>query len=89
MLALSIPIAKKEFQNKDNILLNNLDSVIPGFDLASAYLNQETIELKIQINCLDDQQTFFAQNLIFLDQNKTSNAYKISLNEWFKSPQEL
>ena len=84
-----IPIAKKEFQNKDNILLNNLDSVIPGFDLASAYLNQETIELKIQINCLDDQQTFFAQNLIFLDQNKTSNAYKISLNEWFKSPQEL
>ena len=50
-----IPIAKKEFKNKDNISLNNLDSVIPGFDLASAHLNQESIEMKIEINCLDDK----------------------------------
>ena len=84
-----IPIAQKEFKNKDNISLNNFDSVIPGFDLASAYLNQETIELKIKIICLNNQQTFFAQNLIILDQNKPSNSYKINLNEWFKSSQEL
>ena len=84
-----IPIAKKEFKNKDNISLNNLDSVIPGFDLASAYLNQESIEMKIKINCLDDQQTFFLENNIFLNQDIPFNSYKINLNEWFKTPQEL
>ena len=84
-----IPIAKKEFKNKDNISLNNLDSVIPGFDLASAYLNQEPIEMKIKINCLDDQQTFFLENNIFLNQDIPFNSYKINLNEWFKTSQEL
>ena len=84
-----IPIARKEFKNKDNILLNNLDSVIPGFDLASAYLNQESIEVKIKINCLDDRQTFFMQNTIVINQNTSSNSYIINLNEWFKTPQEL
>ena len=84
-----IPIARKEFKNKDNILLNNLDSVIPGFDLASAYLNQESIEVKIKINCLDDRQTFFMQNTIVINQNISSNSYIINLNEWFKTPQEL
>ena len=84
-----IPIARKEFKNKDNILLNNLDSVIPGFDLASAYLNQESIEMKIKINCLDDQQTFFLENNIFLNQDIPFNSYKINLNEWFKTAQEL
>ena len=84
-----IPIAKKEFKNKDNISLNNLDSVIPGFDLASAYLNQESIEMKIKINCLDDQQTFFVENIIVLNQDIPFNSYKINLNEWFKTPQEL
>ena len=67
----------------------NLDSVIPGFDLASAYLNQESIEMKIKINCLDDRQTFFAVNNIFLNQDIPFNSYKINLNEWFKTPQEL
>ena len=84
-----IPISRKEFKNKDNILLNNLDSVIPGFDLASAYLNQESIEVKIKINCLDDRQTFFMQNTIVINQNTSSNSYIINLNEWFKTPQEL
>ena len=84
-----IPIAKKEFKNEGNISLNNLDSVIPGFDLASAYLNQESIEMKIKINCLDDQQTFFVQNNILLNQDIPFNSYKINLNEWFKTPQEL
>ena len=69
-----IPIAKKEFKNKDNISLNNLDSVIPGFDLASAYLNQESIEMKIKINCLDDQQIFFVENKIFLNQDIPFNS---------------
>ena len=84
-----IPIAKKEFKNEGNISLNNLDSVIPGFDLASAYLNQESIEMKVKINCLDDQQIFFVENKIFLNQEIPFNSYKINLNEWFKTPQEL
>ena len=84
-----IPIAKREFTNKDSILLNNLDSLLPGYDLASAYLNKETVELNIQINCLDDQQIFYVQNPIVLDQNKPFNSYKIGLNEWFKNSQEL
>jgi hypothetical protein len=63
--------------------------VIPGFDLASAYLNQESIKMKIKINCLDDQQTFFVENNIFLNQDIPFNSYKINLNEWFKTPQEL
>ena len=82
-----IPIAKKEFKNEGNISLNNLDSVIPGFDLASAYLNQEPIEMKIKINCLDDKQIFFVENKIFLNQDIPFNSYKINLNEWFKAPQ--
>ena len=82
-----IPIAKKEFKNEGNISLNNLDSVIPGFDLASAYLNQESIEMKIKINCLDDQQIFFVENKIFLNQDIPFNSYKINLNECFKAPQ--
>ena len=75
--------------NFANISLNNLDSVIPGFDLASAYLNQESIEMKIKINCLDDQQIFFVENKIFLNKDIPFNSYKINLNEWFKTPQEL
>jgi hypothetical protein len=45
--------------------------------------------MKIKINCLDDQQTFFVQNIIVLNKDIPSNSYKINLNEWFKTPQEL
>ena len=41
-----IPIAKKEIDDIKDMILTNLDSVIPGFDLASAILNQETIEFQ-------------------------------------------
>ena len=63
--------------------------MIPGFDLASAYLNQESIEMKIKINCLDDMQTFYVKNIIVLNQDIPFNSYKINLNEWFKTSQEL
>jgi len=38
---------------------------------------------------LDDQQSFFVENNIFLNQDIPFNSYKINLNEWFKTPQEL
>ena len=45
--------------------------------------------MKIEINCMDDKQVFFVQSIIDLNQDTPSNSYKINLNEWFKTPQEL
>ena len=79
-----IPIAKKDFENIDDLELTNIDSVIPGFDLASAYLNNETLEISIEIICLKKQLQFYFENLIVLDIKRASSSYKINLNEWLK-----
>jgi hypothetical protein len=63
--------------------------MIPGFDLASAKLNQETIEFNIEITCLENNKNFYLKNLVVLDNNRTHNTYKINLNEWLKDSQEL
>tara|TARA_X000000368_G_scaffold308721_1_gene246629 strand:+ start:3140 stop:3925 length:786 start_codon:yes stop_codon:yes gene_type:complete len=84
-----IPIAKKEFSNIKNIKLINTDSMIPGFDLASALLNKEAIEINIQVTCLDTDDSFYVNNLIAFNPDKKSITYKIILNEWLKTPQEL
>ena len=84
-----VPIAKKEIDDIKDMILTNLDSVIPGFDLASAHLNQETIELNIKISCINNSDFFYVKNLIVLNQTSISNTYKINLNEWLKTPQEL
>ena len=79
-----IPIAKKDFKNIDDLKLTNNDSVIPGFDLSSAYLNNETLEIYIEIICMKKQLQFYFENLIVLDIKRTSSSYKINLNEWLK-----
>ena len=84
-----IPLAKKDFLDFTDIQVTNLDSVIPGFDLASAHLNQETIEFGIDIICSNSNETYYLKNLIVLDKNKSFNTYKIDLNEWLKKSQEL
>ena len=84
-----IPIAQKEFKNIQNILLTNADSIIPGFDLASAYLNDEGIQFEINVTCKENLEEFYIRNLIVLSQNSTDNSYKINLNEWLKKSQEL
>jgi len=84
-----IPLAKKEFSSMQDIVLNNQNSVIPGFDIASAQLNQETIELNIEIFCNENDYSFYLKNLIILAKDQTSTKYKIDLNEWLKVPQEL
>ena len=84
-----IPIAQKEFKNIQNILLTNADSIIPGFDLASAYLNDEGIEFEINVTCKENLEEFYIRNLIVLSRNSTDNSYKINLNEWLKKSQEL
>ena len=84
-----IPIAKKEFEDVQNIFLTNADSIIPGFDLASANLNNEGIEFEINLTCKERVEEFYLKNLIALNQNITSYSYKIGLNEWLKKSQEL
>ena len=84
-----IPIATKEFKNIEDIKITNSDSMIPGFDLASAKLNQETIEFNIEITCLENNKNFYLKNLVVLDNSSTHNTYKINLNEWLKDSQEL
>ena len=84
-----IPLAKKEFSSMKDLVLNNQNSIIPGFDIASAQLNQETIELNIKIFCNENDSSFYLKNLIVLPKDRTSIKYKIDLNEWLKVPQEL
>ena len=84
-----IPLAKIEINNLNNIQINNNDSVIPGFDLASAFLNQETIEFNIDVKCMDNNEKYYLENLIVLDKNNSFNTYKIQPNEWLKKSQEL
>ena len=79
-----IPIAKREFINLQNLKLTNLDSVLPGFDLASAYLNEESIELNIDVICSSNNENLYIQNIIVLDKNRILNTYKIDSNEWLK-----
>ena len=84
-----IPIGEQVFDNFDEIVISNQDSVIPGFDLASAFLNDETVEMNISIECIKKEINFYSKNLIVLNQNQPNASYKIQLNEWFKRPQEL
>ena len=85
----SIPIAEKKFNDIYKIKISNTDSIIPGFDFVSALLNDESIELKIDITCVENDHAYHSENLIVLDKNSTMVTYKILLNEWLKKPQEL
>ena len=62
----------------------NADSTIPGFDIASAHLNNETIEIDIMILCKRSREIYYINNLLVLDKNRVTNSYKISSNEWLK-----
>ena len=79
-----IPVAEKQFTQLDEIFLTNANSSIPGFDIASAHLNNETIELDIKISCKSTKENYYINNLLVLDKNKVTNSYKINSNEWLK-----
>tara|TARA_A100001035_G_scaffold261444_1_gene240404 strand:+ start:312 stop:1088 length:777 start_codon:yes stop_codon:yes gene_type:complete len=79
-----IPIAEKQFSQINEIFVLNADSTIPGFDIASAYLNNETIEIDIMILCKRSKENYYINNLLVLDKNRVTNSYKISSNEWLK-----
>ena len=79
-----IPVAEKQFTQLDEIFLTNANSSIPGFDIASAHLNNETIEIDIKISCKSSKENYYINNLLILDKNKVTNSYKINSNEWLK-----
>ena len=83
----NIPLASKEFANTSEFIFENIDSSIPGFDLASAYLNQETLDLKVSLNCLEIDSIFNSENALLIDNIKPVNSYNIKANEWFKREQ--
>ena len=56
----NIPIASLDFQDSIEVILNNKNSSIPGFDLASAYLNQEALELKASLFCIENNLDYFS-----------------------------
>ena len=82
-----ISIASKEFTDSSIFELENIDSSIPGFDLASAYLNQETLDLKVSLNCPEIASIFYSENALLIDNNQPVNSYNIKANEWFKREQ--
>ena len=82
-----IPIASKKFTNSSEFIFKNIDSSIPGFDLASAYLNQETLDLKVSLNCSEIASIFYSENALLFDKNQPINSYNIEANEWFKREQ--
>ena len=83
-----IPIASKNFITIENLSLKNSDSIIPGFDLASAHLNRETLEFSIDVIC-SDNSSYYLKNLFVLNEDSSYNSYKIESNEWLKISQEL
>ena len=83
----NIPLASKKFADTSEFIFENIDSSIPGFDLASAYLNQETLDLKVSLNCLEIDSIFNSENALLIDNNQPVNSYNIEANEWFKREQ--
>ena len=79
-----IPIAEKQFSQIDEMFVLNTDSTIPGFDIASAHLNKETIEINIKILCKSSKENYSISNLLVLDKERVTNSYKITSNEWLK-----
>ena len=83
----NIPIASLDFQDSIEVILNNRNASIPGFDLASAYLNQEALELKASLFCIENNLDYFSENALLFDQNNHINSYNIRPNEWLKREQ--
>ncbi len=79
-----IPIAKINVNENTMAILNNTSSSIPGFDVSSAYLNKETVDIQFSLICKNSETEYTTEALVLLDQSEPSNTYKISSNEWLK-----
>ena len=79
-----IPIAKINVNENTMAILNNTSSSIPGFDVSSAYLNKETVDIQFSLICKNSETEYTTEALVLLDLSESSNTYKISSNEWLK-----
>ena len=80
-----IPIAKQEFEDIQNVLLTNADSIIPGFDLASAILNDERIEFEINLICKESIEEFYIKNGYKKSNINNYNTYDDGLKTYYLS----
>ena len=76
-----IPIASKKSSDLDKILLDSSHSLIPGFDLSSAYLNNEEMLLEAKILCENSVAYTFESTFFFIISSPL-NDYKIETNQW-------
>ena len=77
----TIPIAYQEGESVDKVSLDSSDSLIPGFDLASAFLNNEEMLLRVKLLCQNgDKYTY--ESSFFYTISSPINEYKIETNQW-------
>ncbi len=76
-----LPLAELDFFNGNNIKITNDNSLVPGFDLTSALMNAETVNLDISINCTNNSFYNFNSLFLFADIDK-SLLVKIKPNQW-------
>ena len=81
-----IPIASKKSLDLDKILLDSSHSLIPGFDLPSAYLNNEEMLLEAKILCENGVSYSFESTFFFIISSPI-NDYKIETNQWSRVTQ--
>ena len=82
-----VPIAEGSFINTNQYSLSNKNSLIPGFDIASALLNNESLEIFIELRCSNINEIYQFNSLFIFDPNSPVNTYKINSNEWSKAEQ--
>ena len=85
----AVPIAQIQSQDSKimNISISNQDALIPGFDLASALINEEDILLNSLLNCqnnLSFSSSLFPKKSA---KNKAIFGVKISEKDWFVNSQ--
>ena len=85
----AVPIAQIQSQDSKimNISISNQDALIPGFDLASALINDEDILLNSLLNCqnnLSFSSSLFPKKSV---KNKAIFGVKISEKDWFVNSQ--
>ena len=85
----AVPIGQKtsEDPNLRSISISNIDALIPGFDLASALINDEKILIKAALKCdnnLSYSSTFLPQNT---KKNTLIFSGKINEKDWSVNPQ--
>ena len=85
----AVPIAQQLYKDSStsDILLTNEDALIPGFDLASALINDEDILLNSLVNCQNSMSFSSSIFPIKISTNKALFSAKISEKDWFVNSQ--